>query len=58
MLHLAIREHKTQLAYHIISIFTHPDYLDIRNKWSQVSLNSTVLAPFRNSIILAYTLFC
>ena len=38
MLHLAIIEHKIQLAYHIMSLFPHPDYLDIRNKWSQVRL--------------------
>jgi len=44
MLHYAIMEHKTQLAYHIISLFTHPDYLDIRNKkWSQTALHLACL---------------
>lgn len=36
MLHLAVIENKLQLAFHIISLLPHPDYLDVRNNWSQV----------------------
>lgn len=43
MLHLAIIENKPQLAYHIISLYPHPDYLDIRNKWSQSALHLACL---------------